>query len=176
MWGWVENIRIIFNMLKSFFTNKPILKHLLFSAVCRPLKMLLEPPIKDHRNSAAKGTIATPTHLISAERPSPSSPYLFAESQESNWVCLSPQAARPIHTAGPERANTRWQSSQARFGQECKIPTLFIFLSVTKLQDWCFLQQWLQLEPYPFSETCLKQHPGYTLHFFSCHWVAWRET
>lgn len=159
MWGWIENVKIILNKQTNPETP-PLLSSLQAS------QNAIRAPLKDVRNSAANGTTATPTHSIPAGWPTPSSPYLFAESQESNRICLSPQAASPVHTAGPERANKRWQSSQARFGQECKIPALFIYLSVAKLQDWCFLQHWLQLQPYPLLETCLKQHSNFTLQFF----------
>lgn len=117
------------------------------------------------RSSVAKGIIGTPMHFITSRGwQSSSSPYLFAEPQESNRISLSPQAASSIHTAGSERDTTRWQSSEARFGLECKISTLFVCLSVANWMDWYFFWPWLsfrdvlraasKLQSFYFSLSC----------------------
>lgn len=174
MRGWVENVKIIQNKPANS-EIPPLLSSLQASQndIINPPKGVLISEVQQQK------TPLPPTHtsFISRGWHSSSSPYLFAEPQESNRIGLSPQAASPVYTAGPERANTRWQGSEARFGLECKIPALFVYLSVAQLQDWCFLQPWLQLQPYPLSEG-LKQHPDSTLQSFSFFFfltVAWGE-
>lgn len=78
------------------------------SAASRPVSKSCYKPTERNAHlqvQQQKGNNATLPHASfnSGGRHSSFGPYLFAESQESNWIGLSPQAASPIYTAGPEK-------------------------------------------------------------------------